>query len=608
MGKRRNPYTALPAYAYWKTAVAETQPDEIGPLWKAKFAIDRSTAIATAGSCFAQHIGSALTSAGFNWVDSEPCPAELAPEHRPTHGYGLFSFRTGNIYTARLLRQWIEWALGEATMPGEVFVEEGRFFDPYRPAIPKDGYGTLEELQAARQATLDAIGRSLTTIELLVFTLGLTESWINSAGVAYPMCPGTVRGEFLEDRHQFHNFTGQDVLADLSRALDMLRGVNPRLRLLLTVSPVPLVATASGKHVMTATTYSKSVLRSVAGELADLRQDVDYFPSYEIIVSPAFKGRFFEPNLRSVTSDGVHFVMDHFFSCIGAADWPERGGAPASAQPTKVPQPRASSSEICEEIVLETWSNRHANDSSIPPNILLLGDSQMGMAAKALEAQGIRYAGGAIMQASEWHYQRFALTRDPRVFEPAPPEAAKRWNETWESCLSQPSAASDVTVITNVGTHTCVAMIDQDFDQYLRMFYPVTETMTIPKALIRSYFLNTRLPHLMLLRKFVDAGFKVIWITDPPTQERFHQLYAVFDEVLEGLFANTGCEIFNARNWLAAMGTFPPEFLSTEIDPITQRPDWVHGSPEYYRELLGQVFRLHSVRPLYREDAAVASS
>ncbi len=43
------------------------------------------------------------------------------------------------------------------------------------------------------------------------------------------------------------------------------RRINPQPRFILTVSPVPLVATMSGSHVSPASIYSKSVLRAPAG-------------------------------------------------------------------------------------------------------------------------------------------------------------------------------------------------------------------------------------------------------------------------------------------------------------------------------------------------------
>jgi hypothetical protein len=93
---------------------------------------------------------------------------------------------------------------------------------------------------------------------------------------------------------------------------------------LLTVSPVPLTATASGHHVLTATSYSKSVLRAIAGQMTAEFKFIDYFPSYEIITNPVFRGMFFGPNMRSVEQAGVDTVMRHFFAdqarVFGAAE------------------------------------------------------------------------------------------------------------------------------------------------------------------------------------------------------------------------------------------------------------------------------------------------
>jgi hypothetical protein len=92
-----------------------------------------------------------------------------------------------------------------------------------------------------------------------------------------------------------------------------MRKINSGINILLTVSPVPLTATATNDHVLTATSQSKSILRAVAGEAKGSSPRIDYFPSYEIITHPAFRGMFYAPNQRSVVPMGVNFVMEHFF-------------------------------------------------------------------------------------------------------------------------------------------------------------------------------------------------------------------------------------------------------------------------------------------------------
>jgi surfactin synthase thioesterase subunit len=324
-----HPYRSLPARAFWRTAVAEPDPEEIAEVWQPAFTVGQDAPILTAGSCFAQHIGRALLRAGMNWYDTEPPPPGLTAAERSARHYGEFSFRTGNIYTAAMLRQWLSWAVGDTVPPADgAWPEGGRYFDPYRPAIEPAGYPSVAAVHAAREVTLAAIRTGLRRACCLMFTLGLTEAWHDASnGTVYPVCPGTVRGRFDQRRHVFRNATFAEVYRDLSAALDLAATARPGLRVILTVSPVPLTATATGGHALVATTYSKSVLRAVAGQLAAESDEVDYFPSYELITGSPFRSRFLEPNLRTVSPAGVAFVMRHFLAAFG----PGPASAPVAA-------------------------------------------------------------------------------------------------------------------------------------------------------------------------------------------------------------------------------------------------------------------------------------
>lgn len=322
-----NPYEGLPPEAFWRRAVAEKNALEISGLWAPKFAVAPKHKVITAGSCFAQHFSRALLARGYGWKDFEPAPMQLTADQARDYNYGIFSFRTGNVYTARMLRQWLELAFEEAEAPQEYWENAaGRVFDPLRPGIEPDGFVDLAEMLASRTATLAAIRRGVQEADVFVFTMGLTECWRHrETGLEYAMCPGTMAGRFDPEQHVFVNQGYGAIRRDMRAAFKILRQVNPKLKILLTVSPVPLTATASGQHVLTATSYSKSVLRAVAGELAQELAYVDYFPSYEIITHPAYRGMFYAPNQRSVVPQGVNHVMNSFFASQNTAfPWIER--------------------------------------------------------------------------------------------------------------------------------------------------------------------------------------------------------------------------------------------------------------------------------------------
>lgn len=271
------------------------------------------------------------------WFDAEPAPAGVSDELARRFGYRTFSARTGNIYTTSLLRQWTRWALDEAPVPSELWTSGTRVIDPFRPRIEPEGFDSVETLRTLRARTLDSFRACITQSHVFVFTLGLTESWFHASGYEYPMCPGTAHGTFDPSQHRFVNQRYNAVRDALVEAIRLMRSVNPQLKILLTVSPVPLTATMSDEHVLVATMQSKSTLRAVAGDLAAEQEYVDYFPSYEIINSPAYRGVFFEPNMRSVSPTGVATVMHSFFAAQAdrfgplAAEKPDPGDATPDA-------------------------------------------------------------------------------------------------------------------------------------------------------------------------------------------------------------------------------------------------------------------------------------
>ena len=328
----QHPYSSLPDRSIWRTAIAETNPLEWRDVYRKRFDISPSARISSAGSCFAQHIGRRVRDAAFNYQDFEPAPKGLPQRQHSEFGYGLFSARFGNIYTARQLVQLFQESFGEVAWTGSVWQREDRFYDPLRPTIEPDGFGSPDEVRTMRlKQHLPSVRKMLCETDVFVFTFGLTEAWVSVRdGTVYPVCPGVVAGEFDPAEHHFHNFSHAEILADMILFIERLRGLNPSVKFLFTVSPVPLTATASDEHVLSATVYSKSVLRAVAGELRARFDCVDYFPSYELIAASAARGMFFEPNQRNVSTAGVDHVMRYFF----AEHTPGMTAAVADSEPT----------------------------------------------------------------------------------------------------------------------------------------------------------------------------------------------------------------------------------------------------------------------------------
>jgi hypothetical protein len=317
------PYNTQPPAALWREAVSRVPTVTVDPSMTATVGITPRTVVASAGSCFAQHIRNHLIRRGYDYLITEPGPSELSDNERTERSFGIFPARFGNIYTTVQLWQLFERAYGRLLPVEDYWLDGDSFFDPYRPHVEPAGFGTLAALREDRERHLAATRHMFEAVEVFVFTLGLTEAWRSRIdGSVFPICPGCSIGTFDPARHEFINFGVEETAGALFAFIEGFQAIKPSARIVLTVSPVPLAATMSPQHVLQATTYSKSVLRVAAEQARERYCHVDYFPSYEIIMATGRAHEFFAGDRRTVTPVGVNRVMDLFFQCYAGAEAP----------------------------------------------------------------------------------------------------------------------------------------------------------------------------------------------------------------------------------------------------------------------------------------------
>jgi hypothetical protein len=314
-----HPYRNFPDRQFWNRSVSRIGWAEVFLDQPAKFKLSRSDRIASAGSCFARRIAEELTSIGYNYELFESCHP-LMGSKASEYGYGVFSCRYGNIYSTRQLRQLFEEAL-ELRTPIFRSVRTGpdAFLDLMRPNIGDRAFSSVEEARLDRLHHLSRVREMIEQMQVFVFTLGLTETWFDpAANVVYGSHPAVFQDALPADVAQPLNLGYEDVIDDFEFVLDLIgrHNRNPSVRVILTVSPVALAATHQDTHVLTATSYSKAVLRAAAGKLAATHDNVDYFPSYEIFALSQSFGQFLAEDLRDVNPRGVAVAMrvfEHMF-------------------------------------------------------------------------------------------------------------------------------------------------------------------------------------------------------------------------------------------------------------------------------------------------------
>jgi len=547
-----HPYMALGARHFWKTGLVDGRkcdPQPIDDFWKPKWPLSKGQKFVTLGSCFAQRIGPWLQQNGFEWI----CTPDQCP----------YSFETGTIYTAAMLKTWLKLALTDQSPPIEDLSFEGRFYDGLRPTTPEAGFESHEELKAAREKTLNEINEGLSHCDVFLFTLGLTEAWINQDGFVHALCPGTVMGEFDIQKHQFYQFRFQEIQADLLESFALLRAHNPQIKFILSVSPVPLTATMSPDHVLSATINAKSILRAVAGELVQDYDDIDYFPSYELISSFTTGGRFYEANMRSVSLVGVSWVMEHFSLGLESTS--------KSANILTKPD-----NDICDEYRLDSSAPNHHNQS-----LCLIGDSHISLLSDALSTKNIPHCGGMIMNGSAWHKNLLHFDSDELFVPLENAQARHDWGRI--KGFFEGENGNGKTIITNIGMQShqsVVAMIEWLNGQ---------DDPNIDFEKLFAYYQEANKPKLQVLATLVQRGYQVIALTDPPTQSLNPDIgdqisfWVFYDQVVSAYLTHLGLEVLNTRAFFDQEAFLPEYFSDITYDDGTK--DWYHGSKTYYARI-----------------------
>ncbi|MEB3065325.1 GSCFA domain-containing protein [[Mycobacterium] zoologicum] len=314
-----HPYRNAPGRSFWSRSVSSgfdvrQLVDHDGPL------IRPGEPVASAGSCFASNLVPFLERAGFEYLRAERRNPAFSDVHPENLGYEKFSAAYGNIYTPRQLLQLLRRCQGSFRPAEDRWHTDAGVIDPFRPGLRYHAL-TDAEFDMLGAQHLRAVRRVFEEAKVFIFTLGLTEAWVSRLdGAVFPACPGTVAGTFDEALHAFVNFSVDEVTSDLDAFVTELRVLNPGVRIILTVSPVPLVATATGKHVLLSSTYSKAVLRASAEEIVRRHAFVSYFPAFEIVTGPQAPDLYLEADRRSVTQEAIATVMTAFLAACDAVD------------------------------------------------------------------------------------------------------------------------------------------------------------------------------------------------------------------------------------------------------------------------------------------------
>jgi hypothetical protein len=205
--------------------------------------VSKATRFFTMGSCFARNLSANLLQSGY------------ASNHMEISEY---------INTTFANRVFVDW-LRDAEID---------------PAISARIAELLPQGRT-REQTLEVIKSS----DVFILTLGVAAAFFDRTTGAFVLPrPSALNSRALAEKYLFRTASVQENVENVRYLIDFVRSIAPGIRIVVTVSPVPLLASFEYESAVQADCLSKSTMRLVAHEVVNNSgiDNVWYWPSFEV--------------------------------------------------------------------------------------------------------------------------------------------------------------------------------------------------------------------------------------------------------------------------------------------------------------------------------------
>ena len=205
--------------------------------------LNKDTRFFTMGSCFARNLSRSLNNSGY--VSHH---MEISEYINPTFANKVF----------------VDW-LGSAEIDGAIS-------ERIAELLPPDW---------SKEHTLAVIRDS----DVFILTLGVAPAFFDRATGDFVLPrPTALNSRVLAEKYLYRTTSVKENVDNVLHVIKFIRDTAPRIKIIVTVSPVPLLASFEYKSAVQADCLSKSTMRLVAHEVVNNSNiaDILYWPSFEI--------------------------------------------------------------------------------------------------------------------------------------------------------------------------------------------------------------------------------------------------------------------------------------------------------------------------------------
>lgn len=244
--------------------------------------LDPGRQVLLVGSCFSDNIGGKMLESDLDAIVN-PC---------------------GTVYNPLSIYRLFEAALSsdrEEIILSSLTVREG---NAVSWLMGKKGMGaTDEECVGNVDSLLSILEKGIRESQAIIITFGTSDVWfLNETSEVVGNCHKHPAREFGRRRMSISEIV--DLWAEM---IDKVRSVNPDVQIIFTVSPRRYLSDGFQEN-----TRQKAVLILACDELCRMKDNVSYFPAYEIMNDDLRDYRFYKPDLLHPSDIAVEYIWQKF--------------------------------------------------------------------------------------------------------------------------------------------------------------------------------------------------------------------------------------------------------------------------------------------------------
>jgi len=246
------------------------------------FAVDHSQKLLSIGSCFSEHIGANLKDSKFD-ILVNPFGQQYNPAAIAT---GLRALMNEKVFSAADLVQ--QDGLYHS------LAHHGSFSGTKKDAV-------LTHINQEREAATAQLREAATL--MLTFGTAHVFRWKATGGIV-SNCHKIPAASFEQSI-----LSPDEIVADWQKLLQELEVFNPKLNIVITVSPVRYFAFGHYEN-----SVSKAHLFTAIYALQKITKHIHYFPAYELVIDDLRDYRFYNEDMLHPSAQAIDYVWQHLKS------------------------------------------------------------------------------------------------------------------------------------------------------------------------------------------------------------------------------------------------------------------------------------------------------